>query len=294
MTWLSDDAVDRLRRVGDWPDFSSTRYSLQETIGEGGMGRVFRAHDRELDRVVAIKVTAWPGDEDTGRLRREAQVLASLEHPGIVPIHDAGVLPDGRSYYVMKFVRGKRLDAALDGVPALTERLRLFDRLCDTIAFAHARGLVHRDLKPGNVMVGGFGEVLVLDWGLARPRGADAGVGGTRGYMAPDPGPVNVRSDVYALGAILRDLVQACPSGTRERPLRSIITRAMSDDPDHRYPDASALAEDVRRCSAGARVNAHQETALERSGRLLRTYRTPIALVLAYVVMRVLLLIWGR
>jgi len=292
MTWLSDHAVDRLRQVADWPDFERTRYSLQELVGEGGMGRVFRAHDRELDRAVAIKVTAWPGDEDAGRLRDEARILASLEHPGIVPVHDAGLLPDGRAFYVMKFVRGTRLDHAVRDMPALAERLRVFDRLCDTIAFAHAGGLVHRDLKPANVMVGAFGEVLVLDWGLARPRGADAGAGGTDGYMSPESGPVDMPRDVYALGAILRDLLPHDAPGTK--PLRSVINRAMAEKPSERYPDASALAQDVRRYTSGARVAAHRETPLERCARMARTYRTPIALVLAYVIMRVLLLLWSR
>src|SRR3954468_19473689 len=98
---LSDAAIERLRRLDDRPDFSATRYDLVEPIGRGGMGVVFRARDRELDRDVAIKVTAWHTEADAVRLRREAQTLASLEHAGIVPIHDAGRLPDGRVFLVM-------------------------------------------------------------------------------------------------------------------------------------------------------------------------------------------------
>ena len=169
------------------------------------------------------------------RLRREAGVLARLEHPGIVPVHDTGTLADGRAFYAMKLVRGEQLLEHLAGVERLDERLRVFERICETVAFAHARGVLHRDLKPSNVMVGGFGEVLVLDWGLSKVGGrhsgedpddraaaptlqpgqlrgehpTDAGtVAGTPGFMAPeqrDGGTVDERSDVYSLGRAARD-----------------------------------------------------------------------------------------
>jgi len=101
-------------------------------------------------------------------LIREARVLARLEHPGIVPVHDVGTLADGRVFYTMKFVEGQRLDKHLAAVDSLPDRLRLFLRICEAVAFAHARGVLHRDLKPANIMVGPFGEVLVMDWGLAK------------------------------------------------------------------------------------------------------------------------------
>src|SRR5205085_3579491 len=173
MRHISDAAIDRLRALGDRPDFGATRYELFEEIGRGGMGIVFRGRDRELERDVAIKVTAWSTESDADRLRREARTLATLEHPGIVPVHDVGRLPDGRVYSVMLLVRGERLDIRAAGLP-LTDRLRLFDRICDTVSYAHARGVIHRDLKPANIMVGPFGQVLVLDWGLALP-GSDPG-----------------------------------------------------------------------------------------------------------------------
>src|SRR5205085_2428258 len=117
---------------------------------------------------VALKVIDVPDAGIEARLRREAQVLARLEHPGIVPVHDVGSLPDGRAFYTMKWVQGDRLDRALARPLPLAERLRLFLRIAEAVAFAHARGVLHRDLKPANVMVGSFGEVLVLDWGLAK------------------------------------------------------------------------------------------------------------------------------
>src|SRR5439155_21174166 len=95
-------------------------------------------------------------------------IIAGLEHPGIVPVHDLGVLPDGRVYYAMKLVRGKRLDEAAAIARDLFSLLRMFEKICDAVAFAHAHGVIHRDLKPQNIMVGPFGEVLVLDWGVAK------------------------------------------------------------------------------------------------------------------------------
>src|SRR5260370_4356564 len=102
------------------------------------------------------------------RLVRKARVLAALEHPGIVPVHDVGTLADGRVFYAMKFVEGQRLDKYIESVASAPDRLRIFLRICDAVAFAHARGVLHRDLKPANVMVGPLGERLVLDWGLAK------------------------------------------------------------------------------------------------------------------------------
>jgi serine/threonine protein kinase len=296
MTWIADAAIGRLRALEDRPDFSGTRYELLEPIGRGGMGIVFRGRDRELDREVAIKVTTWSTAADADRLRAEARTLARLEHPGIVPVHDVGRLPDGRVFTVMMLVRGERLDARAAPLP-LGDRLRLFDRICDTVSFAHARGLVHRDLKPANIMVGEHGQVLVLDWGLAHAE-SDAGArggaaGGTEGYMAPEQSTpaFDVRSDVYALGAILRDL--AGTEGTRlPRPLASIIARATQVDPAQRYATPAALAADVRQFVDGGAVAAHRETPLEWTARQARAYRTPIALVLAYLAMRAALLFW--
>jgi len=179
MKFLSDSALERLREGAEAPDLAGTRYRLLERIARGGMGVVYAAEDENLQRRVALKVLDVPGrDGDlANRLIREARVLAALEHPGIVPVHDVGTLADGRVFYTMKFVEGRRLDKYIESVISIPDRLRLFLRICDAVAFAHARGVLHRDLKPANIMVGPFGEVLVMDWGLAKIlRSADSNV----------------------------------------------------------------------------------------------------------------------
>jgi serine/threonine-protein kinase len=297
MTALSDRTLAHLQAVVECPEeISGSRYAIVERIGAGGMGTVFRARDEHLEREVALKVSALDRGEDISALLAEARVLASLDHPGIVPIHDAGRLEDGRPFYVMALVQGNTLAEYAAANPDLTDRLRLFDRLCDVLSFAHARGIVHRDVTPANVMIGRFGEVRVLDWGLAARTGQTGAAGGTSGYMAPEQlnGAVDPRADVFSLGSLLRDLAHDAHRTSRYpgRPLRSIIDRALATNPDARYPSVSALAADVRRYVDGERVVAHEETFLERAGRLGRTYRTALLLVGAYLTMRVLLLWW--
>jgi serine/threonine-protein kinase len=182
MKFLSDNAIERLRDTPDIPSLEGTRYVLLNRVGRGGMGVVYAARDDKLGRRVALKVLDAP--ERSGdlarRLIREAQVLATLEHPGIVPVHDVGALQDGRVFYTMKLVEGQRLDKYIKTVPSVPDRLRLFLRICETLAFAHARGVLHRDVNPTNIMVGPFGEVLVLDWGLAKILRASAPSNGAR------------------------------------------------------------------------------------------------------------------
>ena len=165
---MNPDLVSRLQQIGAMPDLEGTPYRLEEEIGRGGMGIVYRALDTRLERRVALKVV--PPGASVERIRREARVLAQLEHPGIVPVHDVGDLADGRVFYTMKLVAGAGLEAWLAAGPALADRLRVFERACEPVAFAHARGIVHRDLKPQNVMIGAFGEVLVMDWGVGEDR----------------------------------------------------------------------------------------------------------------------------
>jgi serine/threonine protein kinase len=183
MRWLSDNAVERLREQADLPDLGNSKYLIIHKLGSGGMGTVYLAQDVDLGRKVAVKVmnVADQTGALTARMTREARIVALLEHPSIVPIHDVGVLDDGRVYYAMKLVQGKRLDEFAAGA-TLYDLLRIFQKACDAVAFAHSRCVIHRDLKPENIMVGSFGEVLVMDWGVAKvlrdvPEGSTAGSG---------------------------------------------------------------------------------------------------------------------
>ena len=296
--WIGDGTLAHLRDVAEWPDVGD-RYEVTSRLGRGGMGVVYAARDRTLDREVAIKVLDAVADADAGRrLQDEARILARLEHPGIVPVHDAGALADGRVFYVMKLVRGARLDQALEEHASLVERLDLFTRIADAVSFAHAQGIVHRDLTPANIMLGRFGEVLVLDWGVARILDSAAGregIVGTPGYMPPEQESgrsetADVRADVFALGAVLEAMVPA----PRARPLAAIARKAKAAAMTDRYQTVEALARDLARYRQGQPVEAYRENVFERGARVYQKYRVPILLVLAYMVMRVILLLWLR
>src|SRR5690349_13230744 len=141
---VSDSVLDHLRTVVALPDLCGTRYEMESEIGRGGLGIVYAARDRELNRRVALKVLETP-------LAGEAQLIARLEHPSIVPIYETGILPDGRLFYAMKLVSGTRLDAYASGDHTVAERLRVIRRIGEALAFAHSRDVIHRDLKPQNV-----------------------------------------------------------------------------------------------------------------------------------------------
>jgi serine/threonine protein kinase len=345
MKFLSDKVLERLRDAAEAPDLAGTRYRLLERVARGGMGVVFSAEDEKLQRRVALKVLDLPGSKSdlANRLLREARVLAQLEHPGIVPVHDVGTLADGRVFYTMKFVEGQRLDEHIARVASIPDRLRLFLRICDAVSFAHARGVLHRDLKPANIMVGPFGEVLVMDWGLAKiisgthsnaaPSGdpnatvfekpaaaTDSGdsteistitghgtIMGTPGYMSPEQARgdiehLDARSDIFSLGALLRFILTEHSGNAShaaderlDKALEAICSKASAENPGVRYPSVPELAGDISRYLDGLAISAHRETLLDRTLRVYRKYRFFILLVLAYLVMRALLLLFlGR
>jgi serine/threonine protein kinase len=329
MKWISDARLDHLRELATTPDFNSTKYRLLNELASGGMGTVYLAEDTELNRQIAIKVLN--ATDITAELRermvREAHIIAQLEHPGIVPVHDVGMLPDGRVFYATKYVRGSRLDDYAARTDSFGDRLRKFQSVCDAVAFAHARGVIHRDLKPQNIMIGAFGEVLVLDWGVAKilrqrePVSLEADtliknpgdtrhgtIIGTRNYMSPEQarGEINEldeRSDVYALGAVLYFLLtNKSPATARPRTINPTITKAaeaiclkaMSPEKTARYETAAELSSDIGHLLDAQPVSAYQESVVEKVSRWARKNRFLILLVLAYLVMRIFLIFTSR
>ncbi len=226
----------------DYPELTTVEaqhYALGSEVARGGMGRILTARDRRLGRTVALKTLIVRDAGLAARFEREARLTAVLEHPAIVPIHEAGRLSTGEPFYTMKLVSGRPLDEVIAAAHTLEERLALLPRvidIIDAIAYAHSHRVIHRDLKPANVLVGGFGETVVIDWGLAKKLGEEelavagsalpaarggqtvAGtVMGTPAYMAPEQAAgktVDESADVWALGAILHHLLTGSPPYT--------------------------------------------------------------------------------
>jgi serine/threonine protein kinase len=335
MKWLSDRKVSHLRAIAAEPDFSATKYTFVKELARGGMGTVYLAHDTELNRQVAIKVLNTPEltEDLRRRMVREAQIIARLEHPGIVPVHDVGVLPDGRIFYAMKFVRGVRLDEYAANTESLKDRLRKFQSVCDAVAFAHAHGVIHRDLKPQNIMIGSFGEVLVLDWGVAKILRDDrtavsseadtlmldgsktdsvdtthGTVIGTRQYMSPEQargeiGQLDERADIYSLGAVLYFLLtNQAPSDSRPRsvntkvtkPAEAVCLKAMAPERSQRYASATELSADIGRLLDAEPVAAYRENVFEKVSRWVSKNRFLVLLVLAYLLMRIFFIFSSR
>jgi eukaryotic-like serine/threonine-protein kinase len=228
------------------------RYEVEGEVGRGGLGVVLRAFDRRLGRPVALKLLTRTDTASVARFEDEARITAALDHPAIVPVHDVGAL-DNIPFYAMKLSRGRSLAEAIRDAPDLAARLGLLGRVlavADALAYAHSRGVIHRDLKPGNVLVGEFGETLLIDWGLAKVIGrADAAPGeaplavdsdrtvagavmGTPSYMAPEQArgePLDYRADVYALGGLLYTVLTGQPPRTGSAEL--MIAEACSESP---------------------------------------------------------------
>ncbi len=236
-------------------------------LGIGGMGEVRRVRQEGLDRVLALK--AIHRGLDVGRFLAEARVTARLQHPGIVPVHEIGTLPDGRPYFTMQEIRGQSFFGVARGVHAASKEgwapgadgwtlhrlVEAFARVCDTLAYAHAQGVVHRDLKPDNIMVGEFGEILVVDWGLALELGRPAhddpdgpliepesalqtvpgSMAGTPSYMAPEQAvgtraDVGAFTDVWALGAVLYEILAGEPPFGSDQPI-AVLHRMLTQAP---------------------------------------------------------------
>jgi serine/threonine-protein kinase len=321
MRWLSDQRLDHLRGLVAHPDFSATKYRIVNELARGGMGTVYLAEDTELDRRIAIKVINTPetNAELRERMIHEAQIIARLEHPGIVPVHDVGALPDGRVFYAMKYVRGSRLDEYAANVDSIKDRLRKFQAACDAVAFAHAHGVIHRDLKPQNIMIGLFGEVLVLDWGVAKilgkrnmivsveadppllpknfPDTSHGTIIGTRDYMSPEQArgeidQLDERSDIYSLGAVLSFLLK--DQSKVGKAATAIRLKAMARAKENRYSSAMDLSVDIGRLLDAEPVSAYRENTFEKVARWVSKNRFLVLLVLAYLLMRIFFIFTSR
>ena len=299
--------------LGDFGD-----YEVQEEIGRGGQGVVYRARQKSLNRTVALKVIGlgnWAGDAHVKRFRREAEAAARLEHPGIVPIHEVGER-DGSCYFSMKFVEGGQLDQVVGSGPISPPRaVELIAKVARTVHYAHQHGILHRDIKPGNILLDAKGEPHLTDFGLARLVETESTVTGTLdllgtpSYMAPEQAlginsALTAATDVYALGAVLYQLLTGHPpfaGGTTyetikllldteprqprawnpkiDHDLSTICLKCLEKDPPRRYSSALALAEDLERWLKHEPIVARHAGIITRGKKWAR--RNPTSAVLA-------------
>src|SRR6478672_6523951 len=293
-------------------------YELLEEIGRGGQGVVFRARQKSLNRIVALKVIKlgeWASRAHVKRLRREAEAAAGLEHPGIVPIHEVGER-DGSCYFSMKFVEGGQLDEVVRRrAMSLRQAAELIAKVARTVHYAHEHGILHRDIKPGNILLDKKGEPHLTDFGLARLVETESSVTrtldvlGTPSYMAPEQAignnsAVSSATDVYGLGAVLYQLLTGQPpfaGGTTyetikllldteprqprllnpkvDRDLSTICLKCLEKDPKRRYSSALALAEDLERWLKHEPIAARHTGLLALGGKWVR--RNPTSALLA-------------
>jgi TolB-like protein/Tfp pilus assembly protein PilF len=295
-------------------------YQLLEEIGRGGQGVVYRAHQKSLNRTVALKVIGlghWATEAHLKRFRLEAEAAASLEHPGIVPIHEVGER-DGSCYFSMKFIDGGQLDAVAKREPMpIRHAAELIAKLARTVSYAHEHGILHRDIKPGNVLLDAKGEPHLTDFGLARLVETESTVTrtmevlGTPSYMAPEQAVGNNArvagaTDIYGLGAVLYQLLTGHPpfaGGTTfetvrlvldteprkprllnpkvDRDLATICLKCLEKDPKRRYASALALAEDLEHWLKHEPILAHRTGIFTRGKKWVRRNPTIALLILS-------------
>ncbi len=285
--------VGPTRKV-DAPPAAKNRYEPAEDLGQGGMGKVTRGVDRFLGRPVAFKRSLDGDPQMLEALLHEAEIAARLDHPGIVTIHDVAYDEHDDPFVVMRYIDGQPLSEVVGGAD-LAARLRLLPRVVaaiEAVAYAHSQGVVHRDLKPDNILVGDRGDTVVIDWGLARDLRAahdpfEGATVGTPGFMPPEKEPADPRLDVYALGVTLFFILAGKLPGTAslgavERgvpaDLVTIVEKACARDRQARYPSAAELAADLQRFIGGQLVAAHRYGVGQRLVRWVKRHRLAVAI----------------
>lgn len=262
--FTADDAWDSLPTP--LSVIARERYAIEGLHAHGGVGRVLRARDRQLGRVVALKELIRRGSCAELRFEREIQLTARLQHPGIVTLLDAGRWPDGTPFYTMKLVPGSSLRASIAAQSSSAARLALLPHVvavADALAYAHRERIIHRDIKPSNILLGPYGETIIVDWGLAidlsplgSPARAQGGILGTPGYMAPEQaqgGYVDERSDIYALGGLMREVL--CLADSRlPLELVAVMERATAARAGDRFASADDFATALRSALASSYV----------------------------------------
>src|SRR5947207_11418378 len=324
LTPLMDDDVDltngdQRRRASSMTEFGD--YELLEEIGRGGQGVVYRARQKSLNRTVALKVIGlgqWSATPHLKRFRHEAEAAASLEHPQIVPIYEIGER-DGSCYFSMKFIEGGRLDEVVKRESMSPRRAaELLVKIARTVQFAHDRGILHRDIKPGNILLDRNGEPHLTDFGLARLIEQESTITnsfevlGTPSYMSPEQAAGHVReltaaADVYSLGAVfyqmltgeppfaggttyetIRMVLETEPRNPRTRnakvdvDLATICLKCLEKDPAKRYATAKALADDLERWLHHEPIAARRIGVVTRARKWVR--RNPTVTTLAAVI----------
>jgi len=307
------EAVRAATMLGELGD-----YELLEEIGRGAQGVVFRARQKSLNRIVALKVISlgqWASKAHLKRFRREAEAAASLDHPSIVPIYEVGER-DGSCYFSMKFVEGGQLDEVIRRTPmSIRQAVELIAKVARTVDYAHEHGILHRDIKPGNILLDAKGEPHLTDFGLARLVESESSVTqtldvlGTPSYMAPEQAvgnnaAVSNATDVYGLGAVLYQLLTGHPpfaGGTTyetiklledteprpprllnpkvDRDLSTICLKCLEKDPKRRYASALALAEDLEHWLKHEPILARRTGIFPRGSKWVR--RNPMSALLA-------------
>lgn len=317
---------------------STQRYAVESLLGSGGMGRVYAVRDLNLQRAVAIKSMKNRGAASRKAITaliHEARITASLEHSGVLPVHDLDFTENGEVFYSMRQVEGMSLGEAIEQskdsaivpeIESINDRINLILKVCDTLELAHSQRILHRDIKPDNIMLGKLGEVFVVDWGTALQLDEDTAIKGSRVgtpvFMSPEQARrelPSIQNEVYSIGATLFQLLTfryhmfadsvddfwkkkqdgvVDPLNHEERhaipePLQAIVLKALAADPRQRYQSAGALARDLRSYQAGLALTAFRDTAWGFFKRWYRRHKRALSAAVAVALPLLILLAVG-